>query len=122
MQQASETTFRLYDYGRPRELHLERGMAVAQTAPYAAENRRSIADGPTLVNGAHFRLDRIEGDPDDDVWAAYPRGLLALPLAGTVAAKDGSARAQAGECLFSQGINALDFREAEITLLATSSD
>ena len=27
-QQQSDTTFRLYDYGRPRELHLERGMHV----------------------------------------------------------------------------------------------
>src|SRR5205814_8344798 len=27
-QQQSDTTFRLYDYGRPRELHLEHGMCV----------------------------------------------------------------------------------------------
>src|SRR5438046_7417836 len=27
-QQQSDTTFRLYDYGRPRELHLEHGMRV----------------------------------------------------------------------------------------------
>ena len=27
-QQQSDTTFRLYDYGRPRELHLERGLRV----------------------------------------------------------------------------------------------
>jgi mannose-6-phosphate isomerase len=25
-QQQSDTTYRLYDYGRPRELHLERGL------------------------------------------------------------------------------------------------
>jgi mannose-6-phosphate isomerase len=28
VQQASDTTYRLYDYGRPRELHLEQGMKV----------------------------------------------------------------------------------------------
>lgn len=122
VQQASETTFRLYDYGRPRELHLERGMAVAQRTPYAAEHRRSVADGPTLVNGAHFRLDRVEGIPDAEVLSTYHRGLLALPLAGTVGALDGSAQAQAGECLFAEGIDALDFDAAGITLLATSSD
>lgn len=42
VQQASDTTFRLYDYGRPRDLHLERGLAVAQGVLYAAEHRRSI--------------------------------------------------------------------------------
>jgi mannose-6-phosphate isomerase len=29
IQQNSDTTYRLYDYGRPRELHLEKGVAVA---------------------------------------------------------------------------------------------
>ena len=27
-QQTSDITFRLYDYGRPRELHLEQGLAA----------------------------------------------------------------------------------------------
>jgi len=34
IQQNSDVTYRLYDYGRPRELHLEKGLAVAQFAPY----------------------------------------------------------------------------------------
>jgi mannose-6-phosphate isomerase len=29
IQQNNDVTYRLYDYGRPRELHLEQGMAVA---------------------------------------------------------------------------------------------
>ena len=32
-QQQSDTTFRLYDYGRPRELHLEHGMRVIKERP-----------------------------------------------------------------------------------------
>jgi mannose-6-phosphate isomerase len=34
IQQNSDVTYRLYDYGRPRELHLERGLAVSQFEPY----------------------------------------------------------------------------------------
>jgi mannose-6-phosphate isomerase len=34
IQQNSDITYRLYDYGRPRELHLEHGMAVSKTRPY----------------------------------------------------------------------------------------
>jgi mannose-6-phosphate isomerase len=121
VQQASDTTFRLYDYGRPRELHLERALAVAQGTPYAAEHRRSIAAGPVLVEGPHFRLDRIEGAPDAATRAAYPGALLVLPLAGAVAARDGSARAGAGECLVAAGIDTLDFAAADITLLTRAA-
>lgn len=121
VQQTSDTTFRLYDYGRPRELHLERALAVAEGTPYAAQHRRAIADGPVLVDGPHFRLDRVEGAPDAATMAAYPGALLVLPLAGEVAAKDGSARAGAGECLVADGLGTLDFSGAGVTLLTRSA-
>jgi mannose-6-phosphate isomerase len=121
VQQASDTTFRLYDYGRPRELHLDRALAVSRGAPYGPEHRRSIADGSVLVDGPHFRLERIEGAPDALTLAAYPGALLVLPLGGKVTARDGSACADAGECLVSSRIDSLDFGEAEVTLLVRSS-
>ncbi|MEL6528909.1 MAG: class I mannose-6-phosphate isomerase [Pseudomonadota bacterium] len=121
VQQNSDTTFRLYDYGRPRELHLERGVAVAQGSPYGAEHRGTIADrGQTLIDGKHFRLDRVEGEPDPDIRAAYPGRLLVLPLEGEVRAKDGAASATAGECLFASSLDALDFAASQITLLTRS--
>lgn len=117
VQQASETTFRLYDYGRPRELHLERALAVADTAPYSREHRRNVADGPALVSGPYFRLDRIEGAPSEATHAVYPGAFLALPLAGQIAAKDGSVQAGAGECLLAHRLDSLDFSQAQVTLL-----
>ncbi|WP_379922612.1 class I mannose-6-phosphate isomerase [Erythrobacter sp. R86502] len=117
VQQASDTTFRLYDYGRPRDLHLERALAVAHGAPYLAAHHRCVADGPVLVDGPHFRLDRIEGAPGAVTQAAYPGALLALPLVGEVAALDGSAQARVGECLVADGLHSLDFSRAEVTLL-----
>lgn len=122
VQQTSETTFRLYDYGRPRELHLERGLAVADVRPYAAEYRRSIADGSVLVDGPHFRLERIEGVPDAATCAAYPGALLALPLEGEVIAKDGSVHIGAGECLYASSLAALDFAAAHVTLLVQAGN
>lgn len=121
VQQTSDTTFRLYDYGRPRELHLERALAVASGGVYGAEHKQSIAGGPVLVDGPHFRLDRVEGPPDADTLAAYPGALLVLPLAGEVAATDGSARAGAGECLVADGLASLDFSAAQVTLLTRAS-
>lgn len=121
VQQNSDTTFRLYDYGRPRELHLDRALAVARGEPYGAEHRRSVADGQTLVDGPLFRFDRVEGAPDAATLAAYDAALLALPLAGKVAAHDGAARAGAGECLVADGLASLDFSRAEVTLLVRGS-
>jgi mannose-6-phosphate isomerase len=37
VQQHSDITYRLYDYGRPRELHLEKAMQVASTEAYDAK-------------------------------------------------------------------------------------
>jgi mannose-6-phosphate isomerase len=34
IQQRSDVTYRIYDYGRPRELHLDKGLAVASLGPY----------------------------------------------------------------------------------------
>jgi len=117
VQQASDTTFRLYDYGRPRELHLDRALAVARGGPYPDEHRRTVADGPVLVAGPHFRLDRIVGAPDAATCAAYPGGLLVLPLDGDVRAPASDARAGPGECLYAESLAALDFAGAGITLL-----
>ncbi len=118
VQQNSDTTFRLYDYGRPRELHLERAIAVANGEPYPAEHRANVSErGQTLVDGDYFRLDRVVGSPDDIIRSAYPGALLALPLEGEVRCAGGSAAAAAGECLYAPSLDALDFDYAGITLL-----
>ena len=60
VQENSDVTYRLFDYGRPRELHLERGLVVAELAPYTVENRRQpIASGrDRLTACAYFTLER----------------------------------------------------------------
>ena len=118
VQQNSDTTFRLYDYGRPRELHLDRALAVAETRPYAPEHKGTIASrGENLISGGQFRLDRIEGEPDAAMCEAYAGRLLALPLSGEVRAREGDGSARAGECLYAADIAALDFSDAQVTLL-----
>jgi mannose-6-phosphate isomerase len=56
IQQNSDVTYRLYDYGRPRELHLDRAAQVSRPAPHAA---RCEADGETLVSCDHFVVRRL---------------------------------------------------------------
>jgi mannose-6-phosphate isomerase len=56
IQQYSDITYRLYDYGRRRELHVEQGLAVSDLGPHAA---RQQARGDVLVECPFFTTRRI---------------------------------------------------------------
>ncbi|WP_419806278.1 type I phosphomannose isomerase catalytic subunit [Terriglobus sp.] len=59
-QQTSDTTFRLYDYGRPRELHLEEGVAVSRAETRAGKVAPvAIAQGTRLIQERYFTVDRF---------------------------------------------------------------
>lgn len=119
LQQNSDTTFRLYDYGRPRELHLQRAMAVADCGPYDSSLKSSVAErGEALIEGPCFRLDRVEGAPAERLREIYPGALLVLPLEGSVSCGNSGSRAEGGQCLYAASLEALDFREAGVTLFA----
>jgi mannose-6-phosphate isomerase len=62
IQQQSDVTYRLYDYGRPRELHLDRAIAVSQPGPHPgkAVPVRLSADEERLAACPHFVTDRIQ--------------------------------------------------------------
>src|SRR5947207_13928725 len=47
-QQNSDTTYRLYDYGRPRELHIEEGLQAAKERTHAGKVEKQ---GPLTENG-----------------------------------------------------------------------
>ncbi|MET1755150.1 class I mannose-6-phosphate isomerase [Novosphingobium sp. RD2P27] len=86
VQQNSDLTYRLYDYGRPRELHLNDGMAVAKGEPYPASCKSKAPAGgsATLVEGPLFRLDQVAGVPDQNTAARYAGALLVIPREGRV--------------------------------------
>ena len=48
-QQQSDTTYRLYDYGRPRELHLKDGLAVIKEK---VPSGKALRPAPAPVNGS----------------------------------------------------------------------
>ncbi|ADW68738.1 class I mannose-6-phosphate isomerase [Granulicella tundricola] len=61
VQQTSDTTYRLYDYGRPRELHLEQGLAVVKTETKAGKIEPEEMDGFTrLIETKYFVVDRFD--------------------------------------------------------------
>ncbi len=99
IQQNADITYRLYDYGRPRELHLDDGVAVSKAEPYSNSLQRSVdfAQDQTLVDGPLFRL-TLTGDVDARLSGRGP--LILIPLEGSVTVqRSESLKAGPGECL-----------------------
>ncbi|HEX6661690.1 MAG TPA: class I mannose-6-phosphate isomerase [Sphingomicrobium sp.] len=87
-QQNSDVTYRLYDYGRPRELHVEDAVAVARREPCQRESGHGEG---VLIDGPFFTL--IHGRED----TLRERQRWVLPLEGQVQSR--SDVAGPGECL-----------------------
>jgi mannose-6-phosphate isomerase len=119
VQQNSDITYRLYDYGRPRELHLNEAIAVAKGEPYGAALRRHLPErgAARLVDGPWFRLARIEGQPDADTVARYGAApLLVVPLDKTVAI--GASEVGPGGCGLADQISEIGFAQGGLCLIA----
>lgn len=92
IQQNLDLTYRLYDYGRPRALHVDEAVAVADPGPWAAPFAPvEAAPGRTvLAAGGAFVLERWTGAAG--MTANAPAGTVLIPLggeAGSVWAADG---------------------------------
>ncbi|MGO4668074.1 class I mannose-6-phosphate isomerase [Bosea sp. 2RAB26] len=100
IQQRSDTTFRLFDHGRQRELHIEHGVAAAQAGPAAGQAPvRHLGDGRTLlVASPYFVLERFDL-ASGSVWnLSASRETWLVIIAGT--ARLGAFQAVAGEGCF----------------------
>lgn len=121
VQQNSETTYRLYDYGRPRELHLDQGIAVSDPVPYTPHPMPGrVADGrEILVEGPKFVLERWEGGARA---LSLPEGVTGwlIPLRGE-GVVDGVAF-RAGECVTLQGSASLHAEAGSDLLFAYPGD
>src|SRR5271168_388418 len=59
-QQQSDTTYRLYDYGRGRELHLKEGLAAVKEL---VSSGKVIRPAPTTINGTKNRRSPLVASP-----------------------------------------------------------
>lgn len=103
IQQRSDTTFRLFDYGRERELHVDDGVAVAHTWPLRPPRPpvRLTAERTVLVASQHFVLERVEL-PRDSSWALVAEAeTWLLVLDGHAAV--GLAPVSTGQAIFAAG-------------------
>ena len=115
IQQNADITYRLYDYGRPRELHLDEGVAVADASPFPAELQRHIDESEDLrlVDGPKFDL-QLCGASFSGVSRSAP--LWIVPLAGTVTSEgEDGAR---GDCFYTDSLDRLTASDDARMLIA----
>ena len=116
VQQNVDLTYRLYDYGRPRELHLEQGIAVSNPVPYVAPFQPYVAapGRQILAEGAAFVLER---------WTTAAAGKLDAGTAVWVVPVSGGGRVageplEAGKVWLVEGTAELSFEQGSDVLVA----
>ena len=90
VQQNIDRTYRLYDYGRPRELHLDAGLAVARVSA-GADPRDCHVDPATnakLVSGPYFHVLHLTGAIDPAAIEGAKGELTFVPLSAGCRAAD----------------------------------
>lgn len=106
IQQRSDATFRLFDYGRQRDLHIDDAVAVAvagvarrQPPPLQFDEARKA-----VVVDAHIVLEQIDLLPGSIWTIEVEREAWLLTIGGT--AQIGSIKLALGEAIFAEGSRA----------------
>jgi mannose-6-phosphate isomerase len=85
-QQTSDVTFRLYDYGRGRELHLEQGLRALKTHTAAGKVRPRAMDGfVRLIEQKYFVVDRYDVAAGGEAVVPVDGAGCLVGLSGTAA-------------------------------------
>jgi mannose-6-phosphate isomerase len=117
IQQRSDATFRLFDHGRQRDLHIESAVAVANPGPADLEARASRLTGELtlLVSTPHFVLEKIELPPDSGWCLEAERETWLLVVQGS--ARAGSFDVALGDAVFVQS-DRVDMHTGNIGMVA----
>jgi mannose-6-phosphate isomerase len=102
IQQRSDATFRLFDYGRQRQLHEDSAVAASHAGPVEtqAAPRHLTAARTILVASPHFVLERVDL-PANSIWALNAdRETWILVIAGD--ARIGLTNASVGDAVFAE--------------------
>jgi mannose-6-phosphate isomerase len=102
IQQRSDVTFRLFDHGRQRELHIESAMAVANSGPTEAEAQpnRLTSERTILVSNQHFVFEKINLPPNSAWCLGVEQETWFLVIKGS--ARAGPIDVATGDAIFAQ--------------------
>lgn len=110
IQQNSDVTYRLHDYGRPRELQLDQAIQVARVERQMCGLRRTLPDQGhlALLEGPHFRVDRFDGAPESAALMRYAgEKVLMIPIDGSILIQ--GEEIEPGQCGVANSLEAAEF-------------
>jgi len=83
-QQTCDITFRMYDYGRPRELHVEQALRVMKMQTNARKVKPKRIDGRTrLIEERYFTVDRYDLPANGEAAIPGRKPMCLVGLKGT---------------------------------------
>ena len=102
IQQRSDATFRMFDFGRKRELHVANAVAVADAGPADAglKPKRLTDERTLLASNPHFAFERIELAPGSAFRLEAERETWLLVVSGS--ARAGKLDVAIGDAVFAQ--------------------
>ncbi len=115
IQQYADITYRLYDYGRPRELHLEDGVSVSVATPYADPRTGHAACGQQLVDGPHFNLWLVGNNMQIAELPRFDR-YWGIPLSGEI--EIAGEKAAVGDCMIVDNLHEVTMSDDAKLLIA----
>ena len=117
VQQNTDITHRLFDYGRDRELNLDEALASITTGPHPDHLRLRVSPERlmVLVDGPYFRLYHLAGDPGRDAALDLQTAVQVIPLAGFC--QIGATRIEPGQAGWASTIDGVDFSASERCLV-----
>jgi mannose-6-phosphate isomerase len=113
IQQRSDATFRMFDYGRQRELHIDSAVAVADITPagICSPPKRLTDQRTILVSGPYFVFESIELAPNS-VWTLEAKQeTWILVVKGT--ARAGTSSITTGDAIFAES-DSVEIRAGDI--------
>ena len=102
IQQRSDATFRIFDYGRGRELHIDKAIAVSIAGPADAQvtPRRLTETRTLLVSNPYFTFEKIDLAPNSAWQLNAKQETWLLAIAGD--GRAGSFEVAAGDVVFAE--------------------
>jgi len=118
VQRNIDITYRIYDYGRPRELHLEEAIAAAKLTAYDMKHWNEIPENESvsLSVGSPFGLFQIVGTDDEIISKIASKEWQIIPLEGSVTVR--GKLIKAGECGICPRFSDIDLSKNERSLIA----
>jgi mannose-6-phosphate isomerase len=108
-QQQSDTTYRLYDYGRPRELHLKEGLAAVKTK---VASGKVVRPAPVQIPGSKNRHALLVAAP------YFIVDMFEMKDAQELSTRDDSGRSSAQILVAVEGCGMVEVAAAEAVTLA----